>query len=591
MNARPSAWSPARRGLGAFAGLLGLLAGPAWGFCAVTVDELDLGGRWEGSIAAGGQSIRTVLHLAQDETGSWSGTVDSPEQRVFGLSLAQIEIVEGTALSFDVPDTFARWEGRLAEENGDRLVGTWKQRGAELPLEFIRLPDDRRLGAWSGRLELGGTKLRVEFHVGTFDDGSLGASMRSPDQSPQPIPVTSVESREDGGFRMEITNLRVVYEGSWSDDGTVMEGRFTQAGVEVPLKLVRAAAPKPRRRPQTPQPPFPYHTEDVRYRNDSAGIELAGTFTRPHEGGPFPVALLITGSGPQDRDETLLEHKPFLVIADHLTRRGIAVLRVDDRGVGGSTGSMATATSADFATDVHAGLDFLSERDDVDAARMGLIGHSEGGLIAPMVAAERSSVAFLVLLAGPGTDGATILDRQAALIARAGGASEEAIESNRELQQKMFAALREEEDLDVAAKRIRADLEEFAASSGQQLDDPEVRSALQAQVTQSANPWFRFFVTYDPTETLRHVTAPVLAVNGALDLQVPATENLAAIEAALLEAGNEDVTVEEWPNLNHLFQHCESGHPSEYLQIEETFSEEVLERIGGWILERFGDEP
>jgi pimeloyl-ACP methyl ester carboxylesterase len=301
--------------------------------------------------------------------------------------------------------------------------------------------------------------------------------------------------------------------------------------------------------------------------------------------------LLITGSGPQDRDETIFGHKPFLVLADYLTRRGIAVLRVDDRGVGGSSGSTSKSTTADFADDVLAGVAFLKGRPEVNAAEIGLIGHSEGGVIAPLVASRSRDIAFIVLLAGTGLPGDQILSLQAAAILKLAGADAELLARQRALQERIFTLVRQEKDNAAAEKKIRAVLEEALARMKKEdktgaLQSLSGLSSADAQVQAALSPWFRHFLDYDPRPALRKVTCPVLALNGDKDVQVPAKVNLKAIADALKEAGNKDVTTQELPNLNHLFQTCKTGAVTEYAALEETIAPAALEMIAQWIAER-----
>jgi pimeloyl-ACP methyl ester carboxylesterase len=377
--------------------------------------------------------------------------------------------------------------------------------------------------------------------------------------------------------------LAVVFDGTLNKEGTEIKGDFKQGPASFPLTLKRSTTPIVMRRPQEPKKPYPYDEEEVSYENKRDGVKLAGTLTLPRGKAPFPAVLLITGSGPQDRNESLLGHKPFLVLADHLTRAGVAVLRVDDRGVGGSTGSINRSTSENFAADALAGVEFLKSRKELDPKQIGLIGHSEGGLIAPMAAAQSADVAFIVLMAGTGLTGEEILYLQAALIAKAGGATDAAVAQNRAVQEAMFKVLKEEKDNAAAEKRMLDDFAKRreAASEAEKKDFNE--QAFQAQVRQVATPWFRYFLTFDPRPALRKVKCPVLAVNGEKDLQVPPDENLKEIEAALKAAGNRDVTIAKLSGLNHLFQTCKTGAPSEYAQIEETTSPVALKTISDWI--------
>jgi pimeloyl-ACP methyl ester carboxylesterase len=359
-----------------------------------------------------------------------------------------------------------------------------------------------------------------------------------------------------------------------------LKGKFTQGGQTFPFTLTRGAAPPPPR-PQEPKPPFPYDEEEVSYSN--GGITLAGTLTLPSEGGPFPAAILITGSGPQNRNEELLGHKPFLVLADHLTRAGIAVLRVDDRGVGGSSGSNSESTTMDFATDVQAGLRFLAGRDEIDPARMGLIGHSEGGVVAPMAAVGSEDVAFVVMMAGTGVTGREVLAHQNRLIARAGGASEAAIDG-------IVAELDKTIDLVIAGANGEALAEqvgELLVAQGASLAGEEREAAITTTVEQLTSPWFQAFFTLDPRDALRRLETPVLVINGSKDLQVDPEQNIPEIRKALVESGNDDVTIDVLEGLNHLFQQAETGAPGEYFSIEETINPVALERISEWITVRF----
>lgn len=447
------------------------------------------------------------------------------------------------------------------------------------------------VGNWVGSLSVGTMQLRMRFEIGE-SGGELTASVFSLDQGNAQVPVESV-TLTGATVTIAMPIAGATFEGTLSADGNSIEGSFAQMGSTLSLNLERSDADETEaRRPQDPVEPFPYLSEDVSYPNPDGGHTLAGTFTRPESDGPFPAVILISGSGPQDRDEALLGHRPFLVLSDHLTRRGIAVLRFDDRGVGESTGNFAAATSRDFASDVLAGVAYLKTRDDVDAGAIGLAGHSEGGLIAPMVAVESDDVAYIVLMAGPGVNGERILYEQGELIARANGASREAIAQNRELQSAMFEVLKTEPDVErageVLADLVRAALEaageEVRAQAGI-TDDATLDGAVTAQVQSVNTPWFRYFLTYEPAETIERVTVPVLAINGERDLQVPYEENLREIEAALRRGGNTEYEIHALPGLNHLFQYSDTGSPTEYQAIEETWSVEVMELIADWILE------
>lgn len=426
------------------------------------------------------------------------------------------------------------------------------------------------VGDWYGTLAVGAVKLPLVFHVKA--DG--GASVDSPAQQAMGLPGAA--SFADGKLRLTLTLPPAVFEAQLSPDGKSLTGQWLQGGSSFPLTMGRTPiAATPTNRPQTPKPPFPYRAEEVSYVNPASGLKLAGTLTLPPGEGPFPVAVLITGSGQQDRDETLFEHKPFLVLADALTRRGVAVLRVDDRGVGGSErGELRTATSLDFATDVAAGAAFLRGRKDIDPDRVGLIGHSEGGLIAPIVAARDPRIAFVVLMAGTGVSGNEVMKTQSRDLALAGGVPAAAAEEQARLVAAANAMALEETDPAQVRPRIVALLTQKGAPP----------AVVETQSRLLSTQWYRTFLTLDPADHLRQVRAPVLAINGEKDTQVSAAQNLPAIKAAL--AGNKDVTVLALPGLNHLFQTATTGAPAEYVQIEETLAPSAISAIVNWTTAR-----
>ena len=446
-------------------------------------------------------------------------------------------------------------------------------------------------GIWEGKLKVPGTELRIVFKISKKPDGTLTATLDSPDQGVADIPVEEVTFK-DYTLRLEVKSVGGIFEGKVNKDFMIIEGQWKQSGQSLPLTVKKVEKVAEILRPQEPKKPYPYKEEEVKYENKDAGIILAGTLTFPFEKGPFPAVLLITGSGPQDRNEMVSGHRPFLVLADYLTRQGIAVLRVDDRGVGKSTGNFSQATSEDFASDVLAGIEYLKTRKEINPNQIGLIGHSEGGLIAPMVAVKSPDVAFIILMAGTGLTGEEILYLQGALIYRAMGVSEEDIIKNRQFNEKIFSVIKEEKDKKNAEERLRQmfmdDWAELNEEEKSRIGDPEV--FLKAQLQSLLSPWLKFFLTYDPKPTLSKVKCPVLAINGEKDLQVPPKENLSAIEEALKVGGNQNYTIKELPNLNHLFQTAQTGLPAEYVKIEETISLVALKIIGDWILEQTRDK-
>ena len=305
----------------------------------------------------------------------------------------------------------------------------------------------------------------------------------------------------------------------------------------------------------------------------------------PKENGLFPVVILISGSGPQNRDEELLGHKPFLVLSDFLTRNGIAVLRYDDRGTAQSEGDFKAATSADFATDVESAIEYLKTRKEIDKKQIGLIGHSEGGIIAPMVANKSKDVAFIVLLAGTGLPGDQILLSQQRLIGKASGVRDELLQENELINKKAFDVVKKSNSLEQLEDDLTNLLNKFLVDNPI-TDIPQGMSSddfVKLQITQVVNPWMQYFIKYDPSLALEKVKCPVLALGGEKDLQVPSKENLEAIKIALAKGGNKKVTIKELPNLNHLFQESITGTPNEYATIEQTFSPIALNEILKWI--------
>ena len=436
------------------------------------------------------------------------------------------------------------------------------------------------LGSWMGTLRVGDVELRIAYTIEVNQDGSLSATLHSLDEVVYDIPVNEI-LYEDNQLTLICEAAQSTYEGLLVSGRSSVhfDGQWLQAGQALDLDL-RPVEEVPRpNRPQDPKPPFPYEEQEVVFENIPAGIQLAGTLTIPEGSGPFPVLITISGSGSQDRNSTFFEHKPFWVIADYLARLGMAVLRYDDRGVGGSTNSEIEATSADLAGDVGAAVSFLLDHPDIDPNRIGLIGHSEGGMIAPMVATEIEDIALIVLLAGPGVPGSQILLVQTEDILRARGASEQNIETELIYLNRVFEILQDNPDDEVAKEKIReAYIQIYGPSSSQVLEN-------EAEVWTSA--WMRFFILYDPGPTLAQVTCPILVLFCELDIQVNVSQNLPIMESILARAGHTDYLVQELPELNHLFQTAQTGVIEEYAQIEETFSPTALDLIGAWISERF----
>lgn len=438
-------------------------------------------------------------------------------------------------------------------------------------------------GSWIGKVPAGGISLRVIFNLSLAGTDSLAATLDSPDQGAKNIKIGPVILKGNE-INIKAPLLLGEYKGTLKND-TLIEGTWTQAGRETQLALTRLKATFALNRPQEPKSPFPYTREDVTFRNEKAGIDLAGTLTIPEGTRPFPAVVLITGSGTQNRDEEIFGHKPFMVIADHLTRQGIAVLRYDDRGAGKSKGSPLNATSADLATDAEAAFSYLSLRKEINPKFIGLAGHSEGGLIAPIVSSSNPSVAFIVSLAGPGVTGEIISNTQNREIGLVSGADPREIKESISINKKLFAVLKKENDNKAAQEKIIALYKKIAAKKNQTAEETDAAvKQLSSSFNPGSNDWMRYFLITDPALFWKKVKCPVLAINGEKDLQVSAKVNLPAIEKALKSGGNKSVVTISLPGLNHLFQHCKTGAPSEYGEIEETFSPEVLKIMSDWIL-------
>ncbi len=439
---------------------------------------------------------------------------------------------------------------------------------------------------WEGKLKFGAVSLRIVIKTFKNNDGSNGAFMDSPDQSVKDIPIENVLFNEDS-LKFESKTMGAKYIGAMVKDSMIIRGNFTQRGMTMPLELKKMDKLVEIKRPQNPLKPYPYNDEEVTFENKYANITLAGSFTCPKGDGKFPAVVLVTGSGPQDRDESLMNHKPFLIISDYLTRNGIAVLRYDDRGIGKSKGNFSAATSEDFATDALAAVEYLKTRKEVNPKKIGIAGHSEGGLIAPICAVNSNDVSFIVMLAGPGVSGKDILILQTELILKAEGSKEEDIKKSVEENKSYYNIISEETDSTVMYKKLLAMYDEdISKLTSEEKKKPEYsKESFDRAVKTLLSPWFRFFVKYDPKPTIEQVTVPVLALNGGKDLQVPPSQNLPKIEEALKTGGNKNFKTIELPGLNHLFQPAKTGGVSEYGNIETTFSEDALKIIKDWILE------
>ena len=428
-------------------------------------------------------------------------------------------------------------------------------------------------GNWAGTLM--GT-LDFTAHLTDPASGPRTATLDIPAQKAQGLVMQFTTPADSVYLRMR-QPVAAQFAGRRSADGQQLVGEWQQGLRSFPLTLSRqggtgkVSGPS---RPQTPQPPFPYQSADITFKNEQAGVTLAGTYTVPADMGPFPAVVLLTGSGPEDRNETILNHQPFAVLADYLTRQGIAVLRFDDRGVGQSGGTLAGTTSADYTADAQAALAWLRAQPGIRKNQVGLVGHSQGGTAAIGAAIQAAGPDFLVLLAAPGIPGDELIVQQALAGARLQTTDAAQLATTEKLQRAMTQIVQKNPDNARAKTQLRA---YYTAI------DPQLAARLEPQLAMLTSPDYRGILADRPAQTLAKVHCAVLAIGGSKDVQVPATANLAAIAAALKKAGNRDVTVKELPGLNHLFQTAGTGSPDEYGTLEETFAPAALQVVGDWI--------
>ncbi len=440
-------------------------------------------------------------------------------------------------------------------------------------------------GKWLGKLNVG-IELRLVFNFEISGD-TIFTTIDSPDQGVNGIPTEKTTYIKEE-INVSIPMIGGSFTGKFIADSIIINGIWTQAGGSLPIKLSKVDSVEPIKRKQNPIKPYPYKEEEVVFKNKSAdSVFLAGTLTIPQGSGPFKAVILVSGSGAQNRDEFILGHSPFLVLSDRLTRKGIIVLRYDDRGVASSTGNFNNATTLDFASDADAAVKYLKSRKDLNISEIGIAGHSEGGLIAPITATENKNVDFIVLLAGPGIPGDSILNLQGDLIAKASGFTDSMIYYYSAIRHSIIKVVKEENDMQVITQKIISLNKEFLRTTPQYILDQMQMSAKDSTsaVDFYANVWTKYFLSFDPRPTIEKLKIPVLALNGTSDLQVPYKENLMAIEEALKKSDSKNYKILEMKALNHLFQVSESGSPAEYSSLEETFNEEAMKIIANWILD------
>ena len=433
-------------------------------------------------------------------------------------------------------------------------------------------------GTWHGKLTVPTGSLTLVFHINQTGEGTYITTLDSPDQGANGI-KTQTTSFKDSILTVQTPVIHASYKGKLSNDRSI-SGTFTQ-GIPLPLNLEKGEAAKPKR-PQEPQPPFPYRAEDITFENKEAGITIAGTLTLPEQGKKFPTVVLVTGSGAQNRNEEIMGHKPFLVIADYLTRNGIAVLRCDDRGVGGSTGVFAEATNEDYASDAEAAINYLKGRKEINPKQIGIIGHSCGGTVAFILGARSKDIAYIISMAGATIKGDSLMLKQAEAISKSNGTSDAMWELSKPTLRTRYAILAQDKSTEEIRKELYANI--IATLPPVQLQDPNITKQIEVEMNGMLSPWYLHFMKYDPTQDLKKIKCPVLAVNGDKDIQVDADMNLKAVEDWVKSNGNKKVTTKKYPGLNHLFQSCKTCTIMEYGQLEETISPEVLKDMTEWIL-------
>ena len=548
---------------------------------------------WYGVLDVGAQKLRMEIRVAKDADGIYQGKLYSLDQGNATVPISRFEIKDGRLL-IELKQAGASFDGKLEGKKPDEMaaVGKWKQGGAEFDLTFTRvtkIPELAPIQTWQGTLVAGPSKFEFQIRMFRDKEGKLSAKLDSFSEQLMGIPIelgpkTTADSKQ---FNFQVKVTKAAYEGQRSEDGKSVEGKWKQAGAEFPLDFknvpVKDTRLKMQRRPQTPKGPFNYESSDHMIKSTrSPGVELGATLTHPKGDGPFPVVVLISGSGQQDRDETIFGHKAFFVIADHFANNGIATLRFDDRGKAKSTGDPTLCTSEDFADDVETLVDWLKKQKVIDPGNILLVGHSEGGYIAPMIAARRPDIAAVVMLAGTSVPGTEIVLDQSRRIAAASGADEASLKGQDALLKNLFVMLeRGEADspdfVDKLMAKTRSDLPEVSD------EEFELPDAATAQLGRLNVPWFHFFLNYDPAVALKKMDRPVLALFGENDLQVHPDLNVPVLEA-IWESGKHPASeMVRFPKLNHLFQTSVTGSPAEYVKIEETFSMDALNKMTAWI--------
>jgi len=447
---------------------------------------------------------------------------------------------------------------------------------------------------WSGVLNAGGQKIELILHLLKNEDNSYTSNWDVPIQKAKGIPSSKTEL-VNGQLNIEVKMIGASYEAKLNVAGDKMEGTWGQSGMNFPLNLEplkEGQAPMVIIKPQTPKAPFAYTIKEFTYEGAKTKLTYGATLTYPNDQLKHPLVILITGSGKQDRDETIFDHKPFAVIADYLTKKGFAVLRVDDRGAGKSSGNFSTSTTADFALDVEEHIQYAKSLPMVDANKIGLLGHSEGGLIAPMVVARDKSISFMVLMAGPGVAITELMAKQNELVLLSAGINKEAVNAYLPLYESLMKTIISMNDENAAINASKKLVQNWFNQTDKAFVKATTNISTEADIDQFATSmaktlstnWWKYFAAYNPQPALRKVGCPVLAINGSADIQVPASINLKGIETALKKGGNNQFTIKQFEGLNHLFQKCIKCTVPEYGELETTIEPVVLETIGDWLM-------
>jgi pimeloyl-ACP methyl ester carboxylesterase len=538
-------------------------------------------GSWYGEMLVSGNKIPLIFHISNDDSNEFIATMDSPAQGAKGIPVKGV-MISDRSIKLNIAVANALFEGQF-DKDSILIQGVWQQGGQKFPLILKKKTEDI-LGLWKGKLQ--GTPVEFSLDI-SINENNQAIAYLSPNGGISKVEVSNLVSNKTV-LSFEVPAEGVKYSGNFNKKANGIEGVFSQGSREFALTFSKAVKGKQVKldRPQHPLKPYLYNSEDIVFNNEKANVKLAGTLTTPTGKGPYPAVVLISGSGPQDRDQTFMGHKTFLVLSDYLTKSGIAVLRFDDRGYGKSTGNFSSATSLDFASDVKAAAEFLGNHSRIDASNIGLIGHSEGGLIAPIVASQSDDIAFIVLMAGPGISGNDIAIEQIKTILSLNGLSQAAATAGSNITRQLNEVIITSEGTvdfenlltntykkawSLLSKPVQAELKQVGGGA-----------ISKSRIDTLSSPWNQYFLTHQPEKYLSQLSIPVMAIHGSKDKQMLATENLKAIEAALHSSPKNLVL--EMDGLNHLFQTANSGLMSEYSKISETIAPQVLNTMKNWIL-------